>query len=209
MEWVYFYDHEGQLLKITDSRTPDDPTVIEYDEQGKTNSAAHFAGGELPPERRLWRQTLLQPTGPRTCRAVEAPPQFAMSRIGRLKLGSCDAHGEQVSRAVRLYDAQRRVSEVKQIMERPELMIREEIRNEVLANSGATLKQLRKHLLKMMAGGPSIAYTYDAEGRVTQTRSQSYGDERIAQTTYNERGEHRDRGHDRPPRPPRQTTCGR
>ncbi len=189
LERVYIYDDEGRLLKIADSRTPDDPTVIQYDDQGRqtvlhTSRAENyrpnvafggtpFSAADRPPN---------LPGGGSAATICDEQDRPIEARV-------CDAHGEQVSRAVRLYDAQGRVTEEKQIMEHPEAMIPEEIRNEILTKSGGTFKQLRNYLLKMMSGGPSIAYTYDAEGRVTQTRSQSYGDERIAQTTYNEHGD--------------------
>ncbi len=175
MERVYFYDDEGKLLKITDSRTPDDPTVIQYDDQGR-QTVMHTSRAEN------YRPNV--GSGGTPFMAADQPPNIpgggrATTICGEqgqpIEARVCDAHGEQISRAVRLYDDQGRIAEEKQIMERPELMMPEEIRNGILTKSGGTLKQLRNYLLKMMSGGPSIAYTYDAEGRVTQSRAKSTG----------------------------------
>jgi hypothetical protein len=47
-------------------------------------------------------------------------------------------------------------------------------------------------MMEVMGGhsGPSsVAYTYDAQGRVTQIRRRIFNDERVTEITYNEHGD--------------------
>ena len=86
-----------------------------------------------------------------------------------------------VSRAVRIYDAEGNIAEEKQILDNPETIIPAEARAEILEASGASREELREHLTKLMGGqaGPfSIAYSYDAQGRVQQTRRRIFNEGR-------------------------------
>jgi hypothetical protein len=112
-----------------------------------------------------------------------------------------DAQGELVSRAVCIYDAQGRVVEEKQILDNPERIILAEIlssdmpakvRAKILDESSGIREQLREQFTELMGGqaGPfSMAYSYDAQGRVKQTRSRIYNREDTIETTYNEHGD--------------------
>ncbi|OLC99802.1 MAG: hypothetical protein AUH86_01710 [Acidobacteria bacterium 13_1_40CM_4_58_4] len=107
-----------------------------------------------------------------------------------------DAQGELVSRAVCIYDAQGHIVEEKQILDNPEMMIPAEVRAKILEDTGASREQLREQLreqfTKLMGGQAepfSIAYSYDAQGRVKQTRRRIYNQEDMVETTYNEHGD--------------------
>jgi hypothetical protein len=103
-----------------------------------------------------------------------------------------DAQGELVSRAVRIYDTQGHVTEEKQILDSPEMIIPVEVRAKILEASGASREELREQLTKLMGGqaGPfSIAYRYDKQGRVEQVRRRIFNQEQLIDTTYNENGD--------------------
>ena len=108
-----------------------------------------------------------------------------------------NTEGKLVSRAVRIYDAQGRVVEEKQILESPETMFPADALEKMLEASGASSReelreQLRGQLTKLMGGqaGPfSIAYSYDAQGRVNQTRRQIFNRKDMIETSYNEHGD--------------------
>jgi hypothetical protein len=102
-----------------------------------------------------------------------------------------DARGELVSRAVRIFDTQGRVTADKTILDNPEMLFPEELRAGILA-SGGSLEELREELTKLMGGdaGPSsIAYKYDDQGRVNQIRRRIFNEEGAIETTYNEQGD--------------------
>jgi hypothetical protein len=67
-----------------------------------------------------------------------------------------------------------------------------EARLEILKASATSLQGLREQLTKLMGGttGPySIAYNYDAQGRVEHTRRRIFNQEQEIETTYNEHGD--------------------
>jgi len=73
-----------------------------------------------------------------------------------------------------------------------ETIIPAEAREEILKSSGASVQELREELTKLMGGqvGPfSIAYRYDTEGRLRQTRRRIFNEEHVIETTYNEHGD--------------------
>jgi len=191
-EAVYSYDDRGRLLSITDSRRPLSPVTFRYDENG--------------------RKTKLEISRPEDYQpnvAVAGDPFQAVDRAPNLPGGGSattlyddydrpievqvrDAQGEIVKRAVRIYDAQGRASEEKQILDNPETLIPAEMRTEILKASGASREELHAHLRRLMGGqsGPySIAWSYDELGRVTETRRRIFNEEHLIETTYNEYGD--------------------
>jgi YD repeat-containing protein len=192
----YFYDAQGRLLSTTDSRTPDNPITLRYDERG--------------------RKTTVQVSRPEDYRpntAVAGSPFEVADRAPNLPGGGSattiydeddrptevqvrDTDGELVSRAVRIYDAQGRVAEEKQILKSPETMIPADALEKMLEASGASREELREQLrgqlTKLMGGqaGPfSVAYNYDGQNRVNRTRRQIFNQEHVIETTYNEHGD--------------------
>lgn len=191
-ETLYSYDDEGRVRNISDSSRPDNPVTFRYDERG--------------------RKTKIQISHPvdyRPNTAVAGSPFECADRAPNLPGGGSattaydehdrptevqvhDARGELMSRTVRVYDAEGRVSEEEQILDNPETIIPVEAREEILKSSGASLQELREQLTKLMGGqaGPfAIAYRYDAEGRVRQTQRRIFNEEHVIETTYNEHGD--------------------
>jgi hypothetical protein len=97
---------------------------------------------------------------------------------------------------VRTYDEQGNVTEERQILDYPERMFPPETRAKMLEESDLSADQLdqelRTQLTKLMAGqtGPfSVAYSYDAQGRLALMRRRIFNSEQEVETTYNEHGD--------------------
>jgi YD repeat-containing protein len=191
-ETNYSYDSRGRQLNITDIRTPDNPITFRYDERG--------------------RKTKVQVSRPQDVlldSVVAGSPFQVADRAPNLPGGGSattiydeddrptevqvrDANGQLVNRAMCVYDTQGRVSEEKQIWDSPETMFPADGLDKILEASGASRDELIGHLTKLVGGqgGPfSIAYSYDALGRVTQTRRQIFNQEQVIETSYNEHGD--------------------
>jgi len=103
-----------------------------------------------------------------------------------------DAQGAEVSRTLRIYDEQGRATEEKQILDDPLNLIPAELRAKILADSGASGADLREQLKRIMGGhegATSEAYSYDAQGRVKETRRRIFNQDQTIETSYNEQGD--------------------
>ena len=191
-ETVYSYDGQGRLVQTTDSGKPDNLVTFRYDERGRKTKV------------QISRPTDYRPnvaTAGSPFQVAEAGPNLPgggsattiydeHDRPAEVQVR--DAQGDVVSRAVRIYDAEGHIAEEKQILDNPETIIPAEMRAKILEASGASLEELRQHLTNMMggqAGTFSIAYSYDAQGRVAQTLQRVFNQEHKTETTYNERGD--------------------
>ena len=191
-EIIYSYDGQGKLLKMTDSRKPDNAVIFHYDEHGRKTKLQVSYPADYRPNVAV---------GGSPFQAADAPPNLpgggsAMTIYDEhdrpIEVQVRDAQGEVVSRAVRTYDAHGRVAEEKQILDNPETIIPAEVRAKILAQSGASLKELRDRLTDLMGGqsGPySTTFSYDPQGRVTQTHRRIFNHEEEIETTYNEHGD--------------------
>jgi YD repeat-containing protein len=195
-ERVYSYDDQGRLLNITDSRTPDNPVTFRYDERGRKTKVQASRPADYQPNTAVagspFQVADMAPNLPGGGSATTVYDEHDRPVEVQVR----DARGELVSRAVRIYDAQGRVTEEKQILDNPETIIPAEAREKILEESGGSREelreQLREQLTKLMGGhaGPfSIAYSYDAQGRVQQTRRRIFNEEAGIETTYNEHGD--------------------
>lgn len=188
IESAYTYDNQGRLLKVTNSAKPDNPVTFQYDERG--------------------RKTKLQVSGPEDYRpntahagspfeVADSPPNLDGGGSATTlyddqdrptEIHVRDAQGELVSRVVRTYDKDGRVSEEQLIWEQPEKSFPVSVRADVL-KAGVSMEQFRRQMMEMVCGhsGPSsIASTYDTQGRLTQIRRRIFNDEQITEITYNE-----------------------
>src|SRR5437868_5610552 len=191
-ETVYSYDDKGMLLKITDSDKPDNPARFHYDDQGRKTKVqvsrpedyrpnVAFAGSPFDIADRA-------PNIPGGGTATTTYDEHDRPSEVQIR----DSKGELLSRALRVYDAQGHITEEKQVLDSPESMIPADMREQILAASGASVEDLREHLTKLMGGeaGPSSsAYSYDSQGRVTLTRRRIFNMEESIETTYNEHGD--------------------
>jgi hypothetical protein len=191
-EAVYSYDDRGRLRNITDGLRPDNPVTFRYDEQGRKTKVQVSRPADYRPNTAVAGSPFQVSDGPPNLPGGGMATTIYDEHDRPAEVQVRDAQGELVSRAVRIYDSKGRIIEEKQILDNPETIIPAEIRAKLLEESGASREQLREQLTKVMGGhaGPfSIAYSYDNQGRVNQTRHRIFNEEAIFETTYNEHGD--------------------
>jgi hypothetical protein len=186
------YDDQGRQLAITDSNAPDNPIAFRYDEHGRKTKVQishpedyrpnHMVAGS--PFETADRAPNLPDGGSATTfyDADDRPTEVHVK----------NAQGGLITRAVIIYNAEGRVSEEKQILDNVETMFPEGLFDKMLEESGASREELHKQISKVMGGqtGPfSIAYSYNAAGRLKQMRRQIFNQEQLIETTYNEQGD--------------------
>jgi YD repeat-containing protein len=199
-ETVYTYDEDGKLLKISGSEAPDNPTVFHYDEHGRKTEVRVFRPEDYRPNV-----------------AVVGPPFESLAMTPNLAGGGTattiydehdratevrlqDASGTVVKRAVRVYDSEGRITEEKQVLDSPEMIIPAEMRAQILAqahaesgeSAEALQEQLRAELSKLMGGqsGPySLSHSYDDKGRIEHTTRRIFNHVEKIDNTYNAEGD--------------------
>jgi YD repeat-containing protein len=223
-KWVetFSYDSQGRVLKRAWNQ-PDgqiNETSYTYDERGRligtagsgqSNESTRFTFDEHGRKTRIVSSTLkLSPTDTKghvaTSVNIENDDLIAPALEGGTvktlfnerdqptETRVYDADGQLITRLVRTYDTQGRPAETKMIIDNPESMFPTDIREKILAESGASAAELKEQLTQLL-GGPQgmggISYTYDAQGRVTEKR-QHFGaasHERLTKITYNDHGD--------------------
>jgi YD repeat-containing protein len=218
-EWVtrYAYDPSGRLLRETRGMEgePAAEILYHYDDQGRQQSIANSQKPENPITFRYdenGRKTKLQISGPEDYRpnlstagyfesadrAPNLPGGGSATTIydaydRPVEVQTRDAKGELLSRTVRTFDNYGNVVEEKQTMDDVMKMIPAETQTEFLAGSNASLDDFRDQLTKFLGGRGeiwSVAYSYDAQGRVAQTTQRVLNhSENTVQSTYNDHGE--------------------
>ena len=194
-ETVYSYDDSGRPLKIIDGYTPDNPVTFRYDEQGRKTKVQVSRPEDYRPNTAVagspFQVSDVPPNLPGGGTATTVYDEHDRPTEVQVR----NARGELVSRTVRIYDTQGRVTEEKQILDNPEMLFPEEFWAQIFESSGTPPEEVReelKHQLSKLMGGhagpSSIANTYDDQGRVKQTRRRIFNDEGIFETTYNEQG---------------------
>jgi hypothetical protein len=188
----YAYDDQGRLTSITDSTAPDNPTTFHYDERGRKTKVQKSRAEDYRPNV-----------------GTAGSPMQAADRRPNLPGGGTaattydendrpvevlirDSKGAEVSRTVSVYDEQGNVTEEKQILDDPLNLIPAGARAKILADSGASSADLREQLKKFMGGhegANSEAYSYDAQGRVKETRRRVFNRDETIERTYNEHGD--------------------
>lgn len=190
-ESVYSYDDQGRLLKITNSAKPESPVSFQYDDRGrKTKLQVSRPEDYRPNTAHAGSPFEVADSAPNLDGGGSATT-FYDEQDRPTEVHVLDAKGELISRAVRTYDKDGRVSEEHTIWEQPEKMFPAQVYADVL-KAGIPIEEFRQQMMEVMGGhsGPSsIAYTYDAQGRVTQTRRRIFNDEHTIATTYNKQGD--------------------
>jgi antitoxin component YwqK of YwqJK toxin-antitoxin module len=191
-ETIYSYDEKGKLLTIRSSNSPGDPITFHYDEQGRKTKVQVSR-----PED--YRPNVAQGGSP--FEVADRPPNLPGGGTATtiydeqdrpVEVQVRDQKGELISRALRTYNMGGRVTEEKQVLASPEMMIPADARAQLLQESGASIEELREQLTDLMGGqaGPySIAYSYDSHGRQTMLRRRIFNREEEIETTYNEQGD--------------------
>jgi antitoxin component YwqK of YwqJK toxin-antitoxin module len=188
----YVYDDQGRLTSITGSSAPDNPTTFHYDERGRKTKVQKSRAEDYRPNVGIAGSPL---------QAADRRPNLPGGGTATTTYDENDrptevqirnAKGEQVSRTVRVYDEQGHITEEKQILDDPLNLIPADARARILADSGASGADLREQLKKFMGGhegANSESYSYDAQGRVKETRRRVFNQDETIETTYNERGD--------------------
>lgn len=189
-ESVYSYDSQGRLLKIANSAKPENPISFQYDDRGrKTKLQVARPEDYTPNTANAGTPFSVADAAPNLPDGGSATT-FYDQHDRPTEVHVRDAHGELVSRAIRTYDEDGRVSEEHVVWDRPEKLFPAQVYADVL-KAGIPIEEFRRQMMEVMGGhsGPSsIAYTYDAQGRVTQIRRRIFNDEYTSEIAYNEHG---------------------
>jgi YD repeat-containing protein len=189
-ETVYSYDSRGRLLRITDSNRPDNHVTFHYDEHGRKTAMQMFSAADYRPNvavagspfEALGRPNL--PGGGSTTTIYDEQDRPSEIQVH-------DAQGRLIQRAVRAYDKDGHVLEEHRILENVDSMITPEMKAEAL-KAGASIQDLHDAFAKFL-GEPSnlysVAYNYDVQGRLIQTRRRVFNHEDVVETIYNEHGD--------------------
>jgi len=188
---VYTYDNEGRLLRVTNSAKPDNPVTFQYDDRGHKTKRQVSRPEDYRPNTAHAGSPFEVADSPPNLDGGGSATTFYDDQDRPTEIHVRDAQGELVSRIIRTYDKDGRVSEEQLIWEQPEKNFPASVRADVL-KAGVPMEEFRRQMMEMMGGhsGPSsIAYTYDTQGRVTQIRRRIVNDEQITEITYNEHGD--------------------
>jgi YD repeat-containing protein len=185
----YAYDDQGRLTSITTNGAA--PVTFHYDEEGRKTKVQTSRAED-------YRANLANAGSPFA--TADMPPNLAGGGTATTQFDKNDrptgvevrnAQGELVSRAVRVYDNQGNVTEEKQILDDPITIFPAEVRAKIAGEPGQA-DALRAQLTQFMGGHEGISstgYTYDAQGRVTETTQQFFNQVTRTGTTYNEQGD--------------------
>jgi len=189
-ETRYIYDDQGRLQKI-DNGNSQNPVTFRYDEHGRKTKIQTTKASDYRPN---------VATGGSPFEAADMPPNLPDGGVATTTYDEHDrptevqvrnSQGELLSHAVRIYDKEGRITEERQIVDTPEMMIPAEVRKQFEA-TGAQMDEVRAELAKFL-GGPqgmhSVAYTYDAQGRVTHRRRSVFTEPEEIETSYNDHGD--------------------
>jgi hypothetical protein len=190
-ESVYTYDNQGRLLKVTNSAKPDNPVSFHYDDRGRKTKLEVSLPEDYRPNCADARSPFAAADSAPNLDGGGSATTFYDDQDRPTEVHVRDAQGELVTRAVRTYDKDGRVSEEHTIWEQPEKSFPTSVRADVL-KAGVSIEEFRRQMMEVMGGhsGPSsVAYTYDAQGRVTQIRRRIFNDEHTTEISYNEHGD--------------------
>jgi hypothetical protein len=195
-ETHYSYDDHGRALNITYSDAPGNPVVFRYDERGRKTKVQVSRPEDYRPNSSVVGSPFQVADMPPNVPSGGSATTIYDKDDRPTEVQVRDTQGKLVSRTVRSYDPQGRITEEKQIWDNFESMFPAGTFDKILESSGASReelsKELRERFANLMGGqeGPfSIAYNYDAQGRVKQTRRQIYNQEHTIENTYNEQGD--------------------
>jgi YD repeat-containing protein len=194
LESVCTYDGAGRLLNITNSPSEGDRIDFHFDEQGRKTATQRFDSKTFERAQK-------------TAYAVsawDAAGSGAGVPLGGSIVSIYDGHdeptearvldpaGQTLTRFVRTFDANGRTVEESQERENPGLMFAKMFS----AEDGAELDDNRMEALNKGAKtifsglrGTGTTYTYDAQGRIVESRERNFIFEKSTTILYNARGD--------------------
>jgi len=191
-ECVYSYDNEGRIRNTLNSRSPDNPVTFHYDDDGKRTKMQVSRPGDF-------RSDLIDRGA--SFQSFDEAPNFPGGGSAATIYDEHDrpteiqirnAQGELLGRVFRTYTGEGYIAEEKQILEDPVTFYPPGRLAKILEIPGVSRQELREQVTKLMGGwtGPwSVAYCYDAQGRITQTLRRLFTRETTIEVTYNEQGD--------------------
>jgi hypothetical protein len=194
-ESIYTYDGQGRLLNIRGTGNTDSSS-FHYDEHGRKTKVQVSRPEDYRPN---------VATAGSPFESADRPPNLAGGGTATTIYDENDrptevqvrnADGELVTRTLRTYDSQGRVSDEKQVMESMAAMIPAEQLQKMLEKSGVSREQfkqqLQQQLTKFMGGhdaATAMSYTYDSQGRVKETHNRFFNEDHHTEITYNDHGD--------------------
>ena len=194
VESVYIYDGVGRLVSITNSPHEGDRIDFHFDEQGHKTATQSFGLKTLERAR----------TTAYAVSAWDAAGAGAGVPIGGSIVSIYDGHdepaearvldsaGQTLTRFVRTFDANGRVVEENQERENPGLMFAERFSSGDRARiDDKEMEALNKAATTMLSGlrGTGTTYTYDAQGRIVESRERNFIFEKTTTILYNAQGD--------------------
>jgi hypothetical protein len=194
LESVYIYDGVGRLVSITNSPHEGDRIDFHFDEQGHKTATQRFDSRTLERAR----------TTAYAVSAWDAAGSGAGVPVGGSIVSIYDGHdqptearvldpaGQTLTRFVRTFDSNGRVVEVNQERENPGLMFAGMFSDEERAKlDDKGMEALNKGAKAMLSGlrGSGSSYSYDAHGRIVESRERNFAFEKITTILYNAQGD--------------------
>jgi YD repeat-containing protein len=193
-ESLYAYDGIGRLLSITSRPEKSGRIDFQYDEQGRKTSIQSFDPETLLKAQKTvfavpaWDAALAGGGVPVGGNIITSYNGKDLPTEVQLR----DGQGRIVTRIVRTYDANGRIIEEKQIQENPALYFADRFGLEGRPQPPAAQLEAMNTAMKQMMGGRNgtgTAYSYDAQGRVTEKRERNFVFDKVTTTSYNEHGD--------------------
>jgi len=213
-ETLHSYDEAGRLLTITHSLKKGDRTEFHYDGQGHKSSIQYFDPETLRRFKGVkggvavcgsqWDAAVSSgigvPVGGKITTTYNEKDQPTEAQI-------LDGHGQVVTRFVRTYDSDGRISEEKSVCGNVAKMsvdgvvrrLPPGLKDRVTSDELDTLSKIISKIVSPIFGDDWVqvlSYTYDAQGRITTTRQRHMGLELTTTITYNDHGEKAEERHD-------------
>jgi YD repeat-containing protein len=194
LESVYTYDGAGRLVSITNSPYEGDRIDFHFDEQGRKTSTQRFGSKTFERARTTayavsaWEAANVGggvPIGGSIVSIYDGHDEPTEARV-------LDSAGQTLTRFVRTFDANGRVVEVNQELENPGLMFRGMFSDKELAKlDDKGMETLNRGAKAMLSGlrGSGSSYSYDAHGRIVETRERNFAFEKITTILYNAQGD--------------------
>jgi extradiol dioxygenase family protein len=183
------YDERGRLKTIVNGPAQDDRVDVYYDEEGRKTSVKRF-DSKIPIQQiflsghSVWDSAAMGagvPKGGNVTTLYDEDDQTTELQVR-------SAEGDIISRVVRTYDVNGRVTEEKLILENPGHQLSEELRTQL---GPQQIKRVSEMVGAFLVGKRHVGaiYTYDAQNRLTQICERNPGLEKTTTIIYNDQGD--------------------
>jgi YD repeat-containing protein len=193
-ESVHAYDESGRLLSVTNSPQKGNRTDFRYDDQGRRTTIRTF---DLITLQSIQNSAFDGTPWDAAQAGFGVPAGGNVTTIYGENDKPTEAHvhdaeGRIVSRLVRTYDANGRITEENQIQENPALLMVDRFSAEQRVElDDKQLEAINCAMNSLLSGrsGTGKTYTYDPQGRVGEVRDRNFALDKVTTTSYNEHGD--------------------